>query len=149
MSRFSLCAALALMAGCGGSASDQWTKDRPKTSPAEAVVTHDGRGIEGASVTFAPVGRDGTAAFGLTDAEGKVVLSTFGDKDGAVAGDYMVTVTKKSVDITPNPKDPNGPPLKSVEKSLIPARYSSSGTSQLKATIKDGGENKFTFDLKG
>jgi len=148
MSRFVICAALGLMAGCGNPASDQWTKDRPQTFPAEAVVNHGGRGVEGASVTFAPVDRDGTAAFGLTDAEGKVVLSTFGEKDGAVAGDYMVTVTKKSVETTPNPKDPNGPPLKSVEKSLIPARYSSSGTSQLKASVKDGSENKFSFELK-
>jgi hypothetical protein len=140
--------ALALMAGCGSAASDKWTKDRPKTAPAEGVVTYQGKGVEGASVTFAPADKNGTAAYAITDAEGKFILNTFGDKDGAAAGEYTVTITKKEVETTPNPKDPNGPPLKSVEKSLIPAKYSSSGTSGLKATVKDDGENKFSFELK-
>jgi hypothetical protein len=148
MSRFLMLSALALIAGCSSAASDQWTKDRPTTFPAEGVVTYKGQGVEGASVTFAPADRNGTAAYAITDAEGKFILNTFDDKDGAAAGDYSVTVTKKHVDTTPNPKDPNGPPLKSVEKSLIPAKYASSGTSQLKATVKDGGENKFSFELK-
>jgi len=138
---------LALLAGCSSAASDKWTKDRPKTFPAEGVVTYKGQGVEDASVTFAPTDRNGTAAYALTDAEGKFALNTFGEKDGAAAGDYSVTVTKKHVDTTPNPKDANGPPLKSVEKSLIPNRYASSGTSQLKASVKDGGENKFSFEL--
>ena len=148
MSRFLMLGALALMAGCSTSASDKWTKDRPKTFPAEGVVTYKGQGVEGASVTFAPTDRKGTAAYAITDAEGKFVLNTFGDKDGAAAGEYTVTITKKQTDTTQNPKDPNGPPLKSVEKSLIPARYASSGTSKLTASVKDGGENKFTFELK-
>ena len=59
-----------------------------------------------------------------------------------------MTITKKIVETTPNPKDPNGPPVKSVEKSLIPARYASSGKSQLDAVVADGGENQFTFELK-
>lgn len=148
MSRFVMLSALALLAGCSSAASDKWTKDRPKTFPAEGVVTYQGKGVEGASVTFASKERTGTAAYSITDAEGKFVLSTFGENDGAAAGDYTVTITKKHVDTTPNPKDPNGPPLKSVEKSLIPAKYASSGTSKLTATVKDGAENKFSFELK-
>jgi hypothetical protein len=148
MSRFLILTALATLAGCGSAASDQWTEGRPKTYPASGVVTYNGQGVEGASVTFAPTDRAGTAAFAITDAEGKFVLNTFGEADGAAAGDYTVTITKKQVETTPNPKDPNGPPLKSVEKSLIPARYASSGTSKLSASVKDGGENNFTFELK-
>jgi hypothetical protein len=148
MSRFVMLSALALLAGCSSAASDKWTKDRPKTIPAEGMATYQGKGVEGASVTFAPSDKNGTAAYAITDAEGKFALNTFGDKDGAVAGDYSVTITKKEVETTQNPKDPNGPPVKSVEKSLIPARYSSSATSKLKATVKDGGENKFSFELK-
>jgi hypothetical protein len=148
MSRFLILSALALLAGCSSTASDKWTENRPQTFPAEGVVTYNGQGVAGASVTFAAVERTGVAAYAITDAEGKFSLNTFGDRDGAAAGDYTVTITKKEVETTPNPRDPNGPPLKSVEKSLIPARYASSGTSQLKATVKDGGENKFSFELK-
>jgi len=148
MSRFLILGALAFMAGCTSAASDKWTENRPNTFPAEGAVNFNGRGVEGASVTFVPVDRSGSAAYAITDAEGKFVLNTFGDKDGAVPGEYKVTVTKKSVETTPNPKDPNGPPLKSVEKSAIPARYASSGTSKLTASVKDGAENKFSFDLK-
>jgi hypothetical protein len=148
MSRFLILSVFGLLAGCSTSASDQWTKDRPQTFPAEGVVTYQGTGIEGASVTFAPKDRNGTSAYAITDAEGKFVLSTFGENDGAALGDYTVTITKKHVDTTPNPKDPNGPPLKSVEKSLIPAKYASSGTSKLTASMKDGAENKFSFELK-
>ncbi len=137
-----------LAAGCGGSSSDRWTENRPKTIPASGVVTLQGRPVEGASVSFVPADRAGTAAFALTDAEGRFDLNTFSEKDGAVAGQYTVTVTKKSVETTPNPKDPNGPPLKSVEKSDLPVRYASSGTSKLTASVSDSGDNQFQFDLQ-
>lgn len=148
MSRFLISATLLFAAGCTSSSSDKWTEARPKTVPACGVVQYKGRGVEGASVSFVPVDRDGTAAFALSDAEGNFSLSSFGENDGAVAGKYTVTITKKMVETTPNPKDPNGPPLKSVEKSLIPARYASSGTSKLDAVVAESGENKFTFELK-
>ena len=137
-----------LLAGCGGIASDQWTEGRPKTTPAAGVVTLAGRPVEGASVSFVPTDRNGTAAFALTDSEGKFQLSTFGEHDGAVPGPYTVTITKKTVETTPNPKDPNGPPVKSVETSEIPPRYASSGTSKLTATVAEGDENQFPLDLK-
>jgi len=148
MSRFLILSALALMVGCSSAASDKWTEGRPKTAPVEGVVTYKGAAVEGASVALNPKGQTGNAAYGLTDAEGKFVLSTFGQQDGAVPGDYIVTVTKKEVETTPNPKDPNGPPLKSVEKSFIPARYSLPSSSKLTATVQDGSENKLTFELK-
>lgn len=148
MPRFLILSALALLAGCGSAASDKWTEGRPKTFPAEGVVTYKGQAVEGATVNFGPTAPAGSAAYASTDAEGKFVLSTFGEKDGAAAGDYTVTITKKQVETTPNPKDPNGPPLKSVEKSFLPARYSNPAASKLTASVKDGGENKFSFELK-
>jgi hypothetical protein len=73
-----LCSTTLLVAGCGGSPSDQWTEGRPKTTPAAGAVTIQGRPLEGASVSFVPVDRSGTAAFALTDSEGNFALSTFG-----------------------------------------------------------------------
>lgn len=148
MSRALILSTVLLIAGCGGTTTDRWTEGRPKTTPACGVVNYKGRGVEGASVSFVPTERTGTAAFARTDTEGNFSLSTFGENDGAALGQFTVTITKKTVETTPNAEDPNGPPLKSVEKSQIPARYARSGTSKLSATVSDGGENTFRFELK-
>jgi hypothetical protein len=35
-----------------------------------------------------------------------------------------------------------------VSGSILPTKYSDRGTSDLAATVKESGENKFDFDLK-
>ncbi len=149
MSRTLLALSLILLAsGCGGEGGDQWTKDRPKTSPASGVVTYKGQPVDGANVNFTPPSGDGTGAFAMTDAEGKFKLGTFDQNDGAVPGNYKVIVTKKHVETIKNPKDPNGPPVKTEEKSLIPVKYSKLSSTSLEATISEAGPNEFTFELK-
>ncbi len=82
--------ALMLVAsGCGGKGG---------LVAVRGVVTLDGQPVEGASVTFSPEEDSGKAAGGLTDSEGVFDLTTFSEGDGALPGDYRVTVTKTESD---------------------------------------------------
>lgn len=79
---FVFLAALVPLTGCGG----------VTLLPTSGVVTLDGKPVEGATVVFtSPDGK--TNASGITDAAGGFTLST-GDKPGAAAETYKVTVTK-------------------------------------------------------
>jgi hypothetical protein len=73
------------VAGCGS-----------KGSPVkvEGVVTLDGKPMAGATVNFSPADDHGNPAFGLTDSAGAFRLTTFRSEDGALPGDYKVTVRK-------------------------------------------------------
>ncbi|QDU35839.1 hypothetical protein Mal4_01210 [Maioricimonas rarisocia] len=144
------CAMLLSLAavGCSGSSGDQWTEGRPETVPVTGVVTLNGEPLEGATVAFEPQGGE-HAAYGRTDEEGRFVLTTFEDGDGAVAGGYVVSVRKSEVVTTPNPQDPNGPPLKSEQIDYVPEKYTRSRTSELEALVSADGENEFTFTLEG
>jgi hypothetical protein len=62
-----------------------------KTVKVEGVVTLDGKPLPAATVTYVPVG-DGRAASGRTDQDGTFRLTTFRPDDGAVPGEYKVTV---------------------------------------------------------
>lgn len=135
--------------GCGGAKDDL-----PARVPAQVTVTYKNAPAEGALVTF--VSSKGTRpAFGTTDAQGVTRLSTYGNNDGAIPGDYQITITKVKVEGgTPvDPKDPNAmaprPSAKpSVTVHLLPKKYSAPATSDLKATVREKEDNKFTFDLK-
>lgn len=82
---FVFLAALVPLTGCGG----------VTLLPTQGVVTLDGKPVEGATVVFtSPDGK--TNASGMTDAAGAFTLST-GEKLGAAAGTYKVTVSKYAV----------------------------------------------------
>lgn len=66
---------------------------RPGMAQVTGVVTLDGAPVEGASVSFRPVG-GGRRAYGSTDGEGRFHLSSYGARDGAALGAHQVAVTK-------------------------------------------------------
>ena len=152
---------LVALVGCGS--------DRPETAPVSGKVTMRGKAIEGATVTFRPAGKEGgRPAFATTDAEGFYELSTFGSGDGAIPGEYDVTIEKVRVKgsfkeqaaVTPQPPKPGekadysaymaamSGKVKTVESSgEVPPKYASSETSGLKREVVGGEENPFDFDL--
>src|SRR5688572_28673477 len=84
-------AVLTTVVGCGG----------PKPSPVTGTVTYNGKGV--ADVNVVLLGKDGTTASGVTDSSGKFSkMTTVNDGDGALPGDYTVTITPKTVS-TENP----------------------------------------------
>ncbi|MCU0877820.1 MAG: carboxypeptidase-like regulatory domain-containing protein [Pirellulaceae bacterium] len=158
--RLVLGAALLGVVGAAGCNSDG-----PSTSPVSGVVKHNGNPVEGAIVSFVPTQTTGetATAVGTTDASGKYVLSTRAKDDGAIPGDYKVSITKiegggqgtaagggaVSTD-GEMPADYAGasdaPPP--TTKNLLPAKYASADTSGLTATVGSKAET-FDFNLEG
>ncbi|MDX1966098.1 MAG: hypothetical protein SFV23_02900 [Planctomycetaceae bacterium] len=96
MTRRLLCGSLVLVIwGCGG-------KPTPPTVPVTGSVTYQGEPVAGAIVAFSPItpGAGSFTAFGTTDEQGRFALRTAidgaTDKDGAVEGAYIVTISKTS-----------------------------------------------------
>jgi hypothetical protein len=147
---------VSLMVGCGPSLP---------TVPVSGAITQNGKPVEGATVLFSPKdATSGKPASGKTDASGKYTLSTYltpeNSPQGALPGDYNVTVTKLEAQTTEmSPADlakkmesakgaPGSPsPGMTAPKNLLPERYSGA-TSGLTATVKSGGTNDFPFDLQ-
>ena len=142
------CAAL-MFTGCGKSEDD----GLPSRIRASALVTYQGQPVSGAHVTFAPDSGTGKPAFGSTDARGVAKLTTFALKDGAVAGEYTVTVSKMHPeDDGPAPANPGMPSGVGRQTSakvidLLPRKYKSRKTSGLAAKVVSGEKNSFKFEL--
>ena len=78
-------AALVLAAsGCGR---------KGKPIPVRGTVTLDGQPVVGAAVNFIPEGGNGVPAYAETKEDGVFELTTYTLGDGAMAGDYAVTIT--------------------------------------------------------
>jgi hypothetical protein len=87
--------------GCGGG------KDR--TVAVKGNVTLDGKSLVGALVTFVPKDPSaGRAAIGRTDANGRFQLSTYNTDDGALPGEYKVTVAYQEAAEGQAVDDPTG-----------------------------------------
>ncbi|ASV77085.1 hypothetical protein THTE_4484 [Thermogutta terrifontis] len=152
-----LCMSTLCLFGCKKAADN-----RPKRVPATVTVTYRGAAVEGATVTFHPANPDGKPAFGRTDAQGRASLTTFDPNDGALPGDYVVTVVKMvgseqslqtpSTEIGAMPANPvqgGAPPLQNTgARHLLPAKYADPNSSGLRATVNPSGENDFKFDLQ-
>jgi len=156
MSRYlsSLCLLISLfvLSGCsdGGGAT---------TVKVKGTVIAGGKAVDGAVITFYSKS-GGEAASGRTDEEGKFQLTSRKPNDGAVPGDYIVTVAKAgntaeamtydvSKGMTPEyiaAMKNASKPTKEV-KGLLPAKYANVKDSGLIRTVTTSGPNEFDFDL--
>jgi hypothetical protein len=132
-----------IVTGCGTSEA----VNRPKTVPVTGVVLHDDKPVEGAIVMFVPQGHTNAAA-GLTDTNGQFRLQTFAENDGAVAGDYKVTVRKVKTAAAASGSD-DAPVPPGGETWLLPRKYGDATTTDLTATVTDAGDNTIELKLKG
>lgn len=119
--------AAALVAGCGGGASS-----------VSGVVTLDGKPVEGATVTFNPVGGGGLgSSTGKTGPDGRYTLRTVAaDKPGAAPGNHKVSISLTRSDA----KNPDG-----AVTDVIPAKYNTK--SDLTFDVPSGGTDKADFAL--
>lgn len=141
-------------AGAGGATA------RQKTYKVTGKVTMSGAPVANAIVTFSPSAQQ-PAATGRTDTEGKFTLTTYDSGDGAAAGDYTALVTKEGAS-TLSPTAPGHDPtgtkpaevgMHDAQKpagptGLLPSKYSSATSSDLKVTVKTDGANEVALDLK-
>lgn len=144
---------------CGGGKPEGEAKREP-VYKAGGIVTRKGVPVEGAVVQLLSMsGKPG--ASGQTDAQGKFVLSTYGNGDGAVEGEFVVLISKpetgsaaapttgatESDDYVP-PPETEGEERTSGPKNLLPAKYANPMQSGLRVRIDSQGDNtKMEFDL--
>ena len=126
------------------------------TVPVTGTLKQKGAPLEGATVTFVAVTKGVRAASGVTDASGQFKLTTLQSGDGAFPGDFKVIVTKTEVVgkvytseeanayYTQNKTRPPAPEF----KDLVDKKYGNTETSGLKATVKQGEANDFTFEIE-
>ncbi len=159
-----LAVSVSFIFGCGSGDSGF-----PPTYPVTGTVTLNGKAVDGATVTFFLTEGKGSAV-GSTGADGKYSLSTFRPGDGAVAGQYKVSIAKYSTAVPSNPTTPPqgqiasgdidasnyAPPSTSAgktsgssgAKNSLPAKYANADFSGLRAAVSEKGKNEFNFDLK-
>jgi len=149
-------ALMLLVAGCGG--------DELKLAPATGKVTFNGQPVEKAEVAFI---RDSTvsatsgpapAAIATTKADGTFTLVT-GENEGAVPGNYKVTVQKTS---RVNMKFPDPLPAEYTDQidymrkngmtpyPLLPLQYADLSNTPLSFVVGDDPvKNQFEIALEG
>ncbi len=138
--RYSFCLTFlcsATLIGCSGGSSEKL----PEVAPTKVKVTQKGSPVEGAVVTFHGPGEKAKVAFGLTDASGTCVLTTFKKGDGVVPGKNAVTVSKVKV----GEADASG--VMPKPKELLPKKYQDLGTSPLVFDVA-AGPNEFTIEIE-
>jgi len=110
-------------------------------SSVSGKVTYKGKPVPKGTVAFQSTKPDGRNATGAILEDGSYTLQTENPGDGALPGDYNVTISARDDVIL------DYQPLKPVPpKRLAPAKYEQAETSGLKATVKSG-SNTINFDL--
>jgi hypothetical protein len=144
-------AALIVVIGCGDDTG------LGKRYPVTGKVTFKDEPLEKGRIDFIPTDlQNGRPATG-TIQDGAFRLTTLTPNDGALPGDYKVTISALSVDNTAVEKTimEQGGGGRQHEiamatqkgKPLVPAKYQLADTSGLTATVKEE-SNSFTFDLQ-
>ena len=114
------------ISGCSGSGE-------PRPVPVSGTVEYNGQPLTQGNVAFVPVvATEGHAARGSIGPDGSFELTTFESGDGALPGDYKVTVFAND-----GMRDVPGSALQAVGPSLIPERYNKAGTTDLLQTVRD------------
>ena len=129
MKKYPLLSLLVAIAGC----SDSGLKEFP-VAEAEGVVLCQGKPVPFAKVFFNPKKKAdsksaiaGKPGFAFADKDGRFVLSTYGDGDGALIGMHEVTAT-------PDPAHPCN-------------CWSDDITVLIEAEVKSGQKNEFTVNV--
>ena len=148
-----LSASIFSFSGCGPSG--------PAPVKVDGSVTLGGKPVEGATVTFVSKS-GGRSASGKTDADGSFVLTTNSTGDGAVPGEYVVTIAKADTqsldDITAGEGGYGADyekmmgaaasgSMEKVIKNELPSKYADASQSDLLRTVVAGETNSFSFDL--
>lgn len=136
--------AVLAVCGCGGTDYD--------SVPVSGTVTYKGSPVEGATVAFHG-GSASVPATGVTDASGKFKLSSYDPNDGAPAGSYKVTVTKKKIEGGASGKmsmeeAAKAGPATAKETDLLPAKYANLEMTPLTATVEKGKTNDIPLTLE-
>jgi hypothetical protein len=107
------------------------------------TVTLNGAPAADTEVMFNPT-TGGRFASGHTDSSGHFAIETAKPGDGALPGEYVVTLGE----YYPPGKAPAMPKGGGPLPSRFPPKYGNPSESPLKATVERGKKNDFQFDVK-
>lgn len=113
--------------------------------PVSGTVTLNAKPLADASIGFEPIGSSsdptpGPGSFAKTDAQGRYILRTLRDGDGAVVGEHRVRISTFRTEDTEN----GG--WRVVAKEKLPPRYNAE--TSLTFAVPPEGTEKADFDLK-
>lgn len=127
---------LVVLAGCSRDA-------RKPVHPVHGQVLFDRQPAAGAIVTFHPVNAEAgePTPSARTDDQGRFVLTSYRNGDGAAEGEYRVTVTWfRSYRTGPSEED-------TTTGNFLAPRYANPESSQLRVTIRAGDNTLPPFQL--
>jgi hypothetical protein len=141
--------------GCGGAG---------KPVKVSGILTLDGKPFPGATITFTPAEGSGKPAGGRSEVDGSFQLTTYKPDDGALPGDYKVSVTYQEGDKTLGDQDPGkmsdkektaffrrlspqgrARDEKKKASTAVPTVYTSATTTPLRVTVPAGGKVELTL----
>lgn len=127
---------LCLSSGCSSGSGN------PVCYPISGKVLFNQQPIAEAQVVLYPkTGSISPLPMGYTDEKGQFTITTWATGDGAPAGDYVVTVSWKALELKGEEKIRSGRQLLSMENT-DPHR------SPWKYTVKEGGNAPLVIDIK-
>jgi hypothetical protein len=136
------CGLLLALAVAGPGCTSKTTEQRKAVHPVQGKVFVQKQPAVGAFVLFVPVNEGANPTDPRPRAEvkedGSFTLSTYGDADGAPAGEYVVTIT------WPGKVLPDG---REEPADKLNGRYADPQRSKLRATVKDGKNELDPFQL--
>ncbi len=139
-----MAATASLLAGCGGGGESV-----SGMVPVKGTITMPGTDLAGLAVVFSPIapaepkaeskGRAPSASGKIGDG-GAFTLGTRAPNDGAIPGEYKVSIIQ--------PADGNNPtPTEDPRLAKIPKAYQDAATTPLKATVAKDGANDLKLEL--
>jgi len=117
-----------LEVGCGNDG-------RPRRVPVTGTITYNGQPVPGGDVVFVPADiSKGFRARGEANERGQFKLTTFDEGDGAIPGEYKVTVFAYR---PADPKRDAGTIVPRVGLRAVPQMYFDQQTTELTAFVGD------------
>lgn len=131
-----VCSSLVFLGGCGDA------EQRPEVNPVSGQVLVNGRPAAGALVSFHPAGenfdRRGSRPWAKVREDGRFDVSTYGQNDGAPAGEYAVSIVWLE---NPDAVVPGA--------DQLAGRFADPETSTFRVTIAQGPNELKPFEMEG
>jgi hypothetical protein len=130
------------------------TKSDPRKTglvPASGTITYNGSPLGNATIVFTPKEANKQGAGALSGVDGKFILTTISDNDGAFPTEYSVYVLKEeSIQISDEELMELSRQGKTLPtpKSLIPIQYTNPAEPIINITIPPTGDKNLLIELK-